>query len=206
MPDPITHRERGNEFFRSKQYRAALDEYTLGIEEHATPELLCNRAACHLELGAPTEALVDARAALAIDPVFPRAHQRCGQALHKLDRLQAALEAFGNCCTLTANKQEFQSIHAVAMQQGAQLKSAIASLPTQTKRSFANDSERFTAVAPLMTAFLRQTIVGATACLLPCYGRAPQQRQQQTVDVGQYVSAGSRSLLQRLLQEPDSGQ
>lgn len=52
-------KDEGNEYFKGKRYREALGFYTQGID--AKPEdpkiqevLLCNRAACNLELSEPS--------------------------------------------------------------------------------------------------------------------------------------------------------
>jgi hypothetical protein len=49
-------KEQGNEYFKEKRYREALGFYTQGVDAQPTDvvlqeALLCNRAACHLELG-----------------------------------------------------------------------------------------------------------------------------------------------------------
>ena len=51
-------KENGNEYFKGKRYREALGFYTQGVDAKPTDPaileaLLCNRAACNLELSAP---------------------------------------------------------------------------------------------------------------------------------------------------------
>ena len=53
-------KEQGNEYFKSKRYREALGFYTQGIDARPTnvaleEALLCNRAACNLELSASSK-------------------------------------------------------------------------------------------------------------------------------------------------------
>ena len=48
-------KEQGNDYFKGKRYREAIGFYSQGIEAKPTDEtlleaLLCNRAACNLEL------------------------------------------------------------------------------------------------------------------------------------------------------------
>jgi hypothetical protein len=48
-------KERGNDYFKGKRYREALGFYTQGVDAQPTDPalkeaLLCNRAACNLEL------------------------------------------------------------------------------------------------------------------------------------------------------------
>lgn len=48
-------KEQGNDYFKGKRYREAVDFYTQGIDAKPTDQtlldaLLCNRAACNLEL------------------------------------------------------------------------------------------------------------------------------------------------------------
>jgi hypothetical protein len=52
-------KEQGNDYFKGKRYREALGFYTQGVDAKPTDPvlqeaLLCNRAACSLELGKTT--------------------------------------------------------------------------------------------------------------------------------------------------------
>lgn len=53
-------KEQGNEYFKGKRYREALGFYTQGVDAKPTnvvleEGLLCNRAACNLELSASSK-------------------------------------------------------------------------------------------------------------------------------------------------------
>jgi len=57
-PDEIAHnfKEQGNDYFKGKRFREALGFYTQGLDAKPTDPvileaILCNRAACNLELG-----------------------------------------------------------------------------------------------------------------------------------------------------------
>ena len=50
------HKDEGNDFFKNKKYREAIDEYTEGIKQNSSDltmnaVLYCNRATAHFYLG-----------------------------------------------------------------------------------------------------------------------------------------------------------
>ena len=52
----MSHKEEGNEYFKKKNYKLAVEEYSAGIKEKCTDVnlnavLYCNRAAAHYHLG-----------------------------------------------------------------------------------------------------------------------------------------------------------
>ncbi|TCD64335.1 40S ribosomal protein [Steccherinum ochraceum] len=91
-PDEIAQnfKEQGNDYFKGKRHREALGFYTQGID--ANPEdqklleaLLCNRAACNLEL------------TLTINPESSKAFYRSASALVFLNRMDEALDCCDRC-------------------------------------------------------------------------------------------------------------
>lgn len=77
-PECLQQKELGNEAYKKKNYRVAIDRYT-GAINLASPHssvaviLLANRAQCHLALSQHNAALQDVDAALRLDP----AHLKC---------------------------------------------------------------------------------------------------------------------------------
>jgi len=66
-----------------------------------------NRAFCWLKMGIADKALVDADAAIKIDPGYAKAHFRRGVALYNLGRFREACEAYG--CTLRLDPKNQQA-------------------------------------------------------------------------------------------------
>ena len=101
----MAHREKGNAAAKAGKWDLALSYYSVALEEGeaagAAPKSLfeimyklrANRALAHMELGQPTLALEDARAALRAAPEWPKAHFRVGVALLALGRASEAVPA-----------------------------------------------------------------------------------------------------------------
>ncbi|KAG2013383.1 40S ribosomal protein S7 [Coprinopsis cinerea AmutBmut pab1-1] len=103
-PDEIADnfKSRGNEYFKGKKYREAISFYTQGIEAKPTDPkimtaLLCNRAACNLELQNYGSVLRDCSSALNLDAHLSKAYYRSAQALLALDRLEEGLDCCDRC-------------------------------------------------------------------------------------------------------------
>ncbi|TFL05546.1 40S ribosomal protein S7 [Pterulicium gracile] len=102
-PDEVAtnFKNQGNDYFKGKRYKEAVGFYTQGIE--AEPEdkkimevLLCNRAACNLELKNFGMVLKDCSKALGLNPQSSKAFYRSAMALGSLERYEEALD----CCNL----------------------------------------------------------------------------------------------------------
>ncbi|KAH8118482.1 hypothetical protein DFH11DRAFT_1502486 [Phellopilus nigrolimitatus] len=103
-PDEIAHnfKEQGNGYFKGKRYREAVGFYTQAID--AKPEdaslveaLLCNRAACNLELQNYGSVLRDCSKAITQNPECSKAYYRSAHALLSLERPEDALDACVRC-------------------------------------------------------------------------------------------------------------
>ncbi|KAI0347416.1 TPR-like protein [Trametopsis cervina] len=102
-PDEVAEnfKNQGNEYFKGKRYRDALGFYTQGIGAFPTnavlqEALLCNRAACNLELKNYGSVLKDCSKALSLNPRSSKALYRSASALTALERYEESL----NCCDL----------------------------------------------------------------------------------------------------------
>jgi len=100
-------KEQGNEYFKGRKYREAVGFYTQGIE--AKPDdsvlmeaLLCNRAACNLELKNFGSVLRDCASAIRLNSTCSKAYYRSAQALLALDRVDEALDACDRCFAFDA--------------------------------------------------------------------------------------------------------
>ncbi|KAI5124755.1 hypothetical protein M0805_005389 [Coniferiporia weirii] len=103
-PDEIAQnfKEQGNDYFKGKRYREALGFYTQGIDARPddvslTEILLCNRAACNLELRNCGSVLRDCSRAITLNPACLKAYYRSALALLALDRPDDAIDACHRC-------------------------------------------------------------------------------------------------------------
>lgn len=100
-PDEVAanFKQHGNDYFKGKRFREAVDFYSKAIEAGPTGKELklslhLNRAACHLQLQNYRSSLKDASQALAIDQTSSKAFYRAAQALAALDKSVEAID----CC------------------------------------------------------------------------------------------------------------
>ncbi|KAF9520922.1 hypothetical protein BS47DRAFT_1335601 [Hydnum rufescens UP504] len=99
----LNFKDHGNDCFKERRYRDALGFYTQGISVNPDDNvlleaLLCNRAACNLELREKLRICYTRLCrALGINPRSAKALYRSAKALVKLDRLNEALDACNRC-------------------------------------------------------------------------------------------------------------
>lgn len=90
-------KDEGNEFYKTKNYRDALQRYTEAIDlDPECPAYYGNRSACHMMLGQYGNALNDARTSVDKDSTFVKGHIRiakCAIALGDIMTAKAALES-----------------------------------------------------------------------------------------------------------------
>ncbi|GJJ07575.1 hypothetical protein Clacol_001778 [Clathrus columnatus] len=101
-PDEVAEnfKESGNEYFKGKRWSEARGFYTQGIDAEPTnprlmEALLCNRAACNLELQNYGSVLRDCSKAITLNPRSSKAYYRSALALRSLRRFQECID----CCT-----------------------------------------------------------------------------------------------------------
>lgn len=98
---PLAWKERGNRYFADGRFRQAHAAYTRGlILDHKFVDLLSNRAAALIKLGAWDEALDDAEAVLAIDASHRKCEMRRATALMKLERYRESVDAWMRAAVL----------------------------------------------------------------------------------------------------------
>ncbi|OAX39042.1 40S ribosomal protein S7 [Rhizopogon vinicolor AM-OR11-026] len=116
-PDEIAQnfKEQGNDYFKGKRYREALDFYTQGIDAKPSDPslhevLLCNRAACNLELKNYGSVLRDCSKALTLNDKSSKAYYRSAVALLALDRLAESLDCCDRCLTYNPENVGVRSV------------------------------------------------------------------------------------------------
>ncbi|KAJ3758230.1 40S ribosomal protein S7 [Lentinula raphanica] len=116
-PDEIAEnfKEQGNDYFKGKRFRDAIGFYTQGID--AKPDnpslleaLLCNRAACNLELKNYGSVLRDCSKALSLNPKSSKAYYRSALALIALERLSEAIDCCTRCLDYDKDNKGVQSV------------------------------------------------------------------------------------------------
>ncbi|KAF9605978.1 hypothetical protein IFM89_021304 [Coptis chinensis] len=86
---------RGEDAFRRKDYRMAVDAYTQAFDlDPSNAALLSNRSLCWVRLGQADHALADAKACRALKPEWAKGCYREGAALRLLQRFEEAANAF----------------------------------------------------------------------------------------------------------------
>ncbi|KAG1756045.1 40S ribosomal protein S7 [Suillus lakei] len=103
-PDEIAQnfKEQGNDYFKGKRHREAISFYTQGIDAKPSDlvlheALLCNRAACNLELKNYGSVLRDCSKALTMNAKSSKAYYRSAMALFALERYEESLDCCERC-------------------------------------------------------------------------------------------------------------
>ncbi|KAJ3569356.1 hypothetical protein NP233_g5103 [Leucocoprinus birnbaumii] len=121
-PDEIAlnFKEQGNEYFKGKRYREALGFYKQGVE--AKPEdktileaLLCNTAACNLELKNYGSVLRDCSKAISNNEKCSKAYYRSALALLALERVDEAVDCCQRCLAFDQDNTGIRAVHEKAL-------------------------------------------------------------------------------------------
>jgi len=116
-PDEIAQnfKDQGNDYFKGRRYREALGFYTQGIDAKPTDPtmqeaLLCNRAACNLELRNYGSVLRDCSKALTVNMKASKAYYRSGLALLSLDRVDEAIDCCDRCAEFDSDNESIKAL------------------------------------------------------------------------------------------------
>ncbi|SZF01571.1 unnamed protein product [Blumeria hordei] len=95
MQEAENYKNAGNKYFKSKEYKNAIDEYTKAVLLHPTSATyLNNRAAAYMSNGQYINALEDCTQANDLDPQNPKILLRLARIYTSLGRPQDALDTF----------------------------------------------------------------------------------------------------------------
>jgi len=104
---------KGNDAFKAKNYKEAIDFYSKAIELDPTSEasaaLYSNRAASWSALNEHAKALADGESCARVKPAWLKGHFRKGVALEALQRLDEAQRAFQDALKTEPGNEEVQS-------------------------------------------------------------------------------------------------
>uniref|UniRef100_A0A8D9BK60 Mitochondrial import receptor subunit TOM70 n=1 Tax=Cacopsylla melanoneura TaxID=428564 RepID=A0A8D9BK60_9HEMI len=139
-------KSKGNDFFKQKKFKEAIDFYTKGIllcpanEKKTLSALYQNRAAAHENLGNYDSVLEDTNSALEIVPNYVKAIARRAKAYEQKGQLDLALQDVTACCIFEnfANQSTLMSADRVLKALGAQH-----AKEEMSKRSFFKPSKQF---------------------------------------------------------------
>eukprot|EP00899_Mesostigma_viride_P009996 jgi/Mesvir1/18999/Mv18959-RA.1 len=108
-------KEKGNEYFRAKEYSAAVDAYTLSLQlQPSVAAVHTNRSMAYFKLKRWHDAETDGTFALDIDPTFVKGYVRRGSARMELGSYAGAVEDFTKALELMPGDKEIQTYLAKA--------------------------------------------------------------------------------------------
>lgn len=84
-------KDKGNEFFKNKQFEDALKYYSLAIEVKEDPVFYSNRSACYVSLGQQEKVVEDTTAALKLKPDYSKCLLRRASANESLGKFADAM-------------------------------------------------------------------------------------------------------------------
>ncbi|KAA1465977.1 TPR-like protein [Dentipellis sp. KUC8613] len=121
-PDEIAQnfKEQGNEYYKGRRWREALGFYTQGVDAKPTDPalqeaLLCNRAACNIELKNYGSVLRDCSKAITLNPKASKAYYRSGLALFALDRQDEVLDVCDRCLAFDSENVSVRTLREKAV-------------------------------------------------------------------------------------------
>ena len=107
--------------FAAGDYAAAEAEFTRVLDENPDNrvEIVCNRAACSLKLGAYSDAVSDAAEAACMDPTYVKAQYRLALGLQGLGKLDRAAKVCRDGLALQPDSPQMQKLLTELEQAGA---------------------------------------------------------------------------------------
>ncbi|XVE63127.1 hypothetical protein DITRI_Ditri06bG0175000 [Diplodiscus trichospermus] len=112
MPDAASEKELGNEYFKQKKFKEAIDCYSRSIALSPTAVAHANRAMAYLKVKKFQEAEDDCTEALNLDDRYIKAYSRRATARKELGKLKESIEDAEFALRLEPNNQEIKKQHA----------------------------------------------------------------------------------------------
>ncbi|XVF05946.1 hypothetical protein REPUB_Repub06bG0005400 [Reevesia pubescens] len=112
MPDAASEKELGNEYFKQKMFKEAIDCYSRSIALSRTAVAYANRAMAYLKMKKFQEAEDDCTEALNLDDRYIKAYSRRATARKELGKLKESIEDAEFALRLEPNNQEIKKQHA----------------------------------------------------------------------------------------------
>ncbi|XWS58095.1 hypothetical protein CRYUN_Cryun08bG0005400 [Craigia yunnanensis] len=112
MPDAASEKELGNEYFKQKKFKEAINCYSRSIALSPTAVSHANRAMAYLKIKKFQEAEDDCTEALNLDDRYIKAYSRRASARKELGKLKESIEDAEFALRLEPNNQEIKKQHA----------------------------------------------------------------------------------------------
>ncbi|XVF57588.1 hypothetical protein PTKIN_Ptkin06aG0217400 [Pterospermum kingtungense] len=112
MPDAASEKELGNEYFKQKKFKEAIDCYSRSIALSPTAVAHANRAMAYLKIKKFQEAEDDCTEALNLDDRYIKAYSRRATARKELGKLKESIEDAEFALRLEPDNQEIKKQHA----------------------------------------------------------------------------------------------
>lgn len=114
VPDAASEKDLGNEFFKQKKFKEAIDCYSRSIAFSPTAVAYANRAMAHIKLRRFQEAEDDCTEALNLDDRYIKAYSRRATARKELGKNKESMEDAEFAMRLEPNNQEVKKQYADA--------------------------------------------------------------------------------------------
>eukprot|EP00294_Goniomonas_avonlea_P004131 CAMPEP_0114558836 /NCGR_PEP_ID=MMETSP0114-20121206/10599_1 /TAXON_ID=31324 /ORGANISM="Goniomonas sp, Strain m" /LENGTH=257 /DNA_ID=CAMNT_0001744263 /DNA_START=54 /DNA_END=827 /DNA_ORIENTATION=+ len=102
-------KEKGNEEFKKGNHGAAIEAYTFATEmDPQNPTYFSNRATCYLKLEQHAKALRDVDKAIALEPVWDKAHWRRATILAAMGDNTGAVDAYAKAASLAPSNATYK--------------------------------------------------------------------------------------------------
>ncbi|XP_057960827.1 uncharacterized protein LOC131152895 isoform X2 [Malania oleifera] len=111
-PDAASEKEQGNEYFKQKKFKEAIDCYSRSIALSPTAVAYANRAIAYLKIRRFQEAEDDCSEALNLDDRYVKAYSRRATARRELRKLKESIEDSEFALRLEPHNQEIKKQHA----------------------------------------------------------------------------------------------
>ncbi|XP_038703208.1 RNA polymerase II-associated protein 3 isoform X3 [Tripterygium wilfordii] len=111
-PDAVSEKELGNEYFKQKKFKEAIDCYSRSIAFSPTAVAYANRAMAYLKIKRFQEAEDDCTEALNLDDRYIKAYSRRATARKELGKLKGSIEDAEFAQRLEPNNQEVKKQYA----------------------------------------------------------------------------------------------
>ncbi|KAI4301701.1 hypothetical protein L6164_034952 [Bauhinia variegata] len=112
VPDAASEKELGNEYFKQKKFKEAIDCYSRSLAFSPTAVAYANRAMAYIKLRRFQEAEDDCTEALNLDDRYIKAYSRRATARKELGKLKESMEDAEFALRLEPNNQEIKKQYA----------------------------------------------------------------------------------------------
>ena len=153
----IAAKEEGNELFKAKDFKGAIEKYTEAIKRDPTnPAYWCNRCAAHQKTLNMGDAVKDANEAIRLDPTYIKAYSRRATCEYFTKEYHKALTTYQKILDIDENNEDAKKgLHRVARIIESNMQSGQVD-PEQRARAMADPEIKAILEDPYMQTVLRE--------------------------------------------------